>query len=158
MSISRWRSDKLWATLIRYGCIHCFLTFKVVLGRFLCNSDRYIAIWSEHWVNTGCCGDKVAEMLAILYWAWRQNVPRLMTIFVWWNNCWLQDSVVTNLTIALVSLKPPEFHLWINYMTEMFLKTCMNTRMQCLVTSSLWRPSWRSCHQLLSVTKSVWQG
>ncbi len=154
MSISRWRSDKLWATLIRYGCIHCCVTFKLCWGDF---SAILIDILLFE-VNNRCCDDKVAEVLAILYWAWRQNVSRLMTIFVWWNNCWLQDSVVTNLTIALVSLKPPEFHLWINYLTEMFLMTCMNTRMQCLVNSSLWRPSWRSCHWLLSVTKSVWQG
>ncbi|CAK9869154.1 unnamed protein product [Sphagnum jensenii] len=31
-------------------------------------------------------------------------------------------------------------------------------RMQCLFNSNLWRPSSRSCHRLLTATKSVWQG
>jgi hypothetical protein len=138
MSVWRWWSNTLWATLIRLwlhssfgwsaGCLFghrgwvklqsiwmcsrvsvalCYVYFKVmvwqivsnshkvwlhsllcylqvVLGRFLCNFDRYILLFE---VNTGCSGDKVAEVLAILYWAWRQNVSRLMTIFVWWNNC-----------------------------------------------------------------------
>lgn len=30
--------------------------------------------------------------------------------------------------------------------------------MQCLFNSNLWRPSWRSCHRLITVTKAVWQG
>jgi len=32
------------------------------------------------------------------------------------------------------------------------------TRMQCLFNSNLWRPSLRSCHRLLTMTRSVWQG
>lgn len=31
-------------------------------------------------------------------------------------------------------------------------------QMQCLFNSNLWRPSWRSCHRLMTVTKAVWQG
>ncbi|KAG0584839.1 hypothetical protein M758_3G242000 [Ceratodon purpureus] len=30
--------------------------------------------------------------------------------------------------------------------------------MQCLFNSNLWKPSWRSCHRLITVTKAVWQG
>lgn len=31
-------------------------------------------------------------------------------------------------------------------------------KMQCLFNSNLWRPSWRSCQRLLTLTKVVWQG
>ncbi|XP_073393527.1 uncharacterized alpha-1,2-galactosyltransferase C1289.13c-like [Physcomitrium patens] len=30
--------------------------------------------------------------------------------------------------------------------------------MQCLFNSNLWRPSWRSCHRLVTLTKAVWRG
>lgn len=41
---------------------------------------------------------------------------------------------------------------------EEFKRHVRVPEMQCLFNSNLWRPSWRSCHRLITVTKAVWQG
>ncbi|KAJ7562054.1 hypothetical protein O6H91_03G053400 [Diphasiastrum complanatum] len=73
---------------------------------------------------------------------------------LWWNQtsfikpigeCKSGDNDALKYLMKIMPEKEKEKHIWIPYM-------------QCVFNSNLWRPSWKSSHRLITLTKSVWQG